>query len=562
MDGEKYYKLTTKGQGMKEEKMSTKYKHTVVEEAHRSSQPRYIDIYNQSEETGEDMDMYDSRNGLLDYVGIGPSAEDIRDDDRDRVVGTSRERVNSEWIAGIKLVGVRRGTESTWGTSHMKSTDCIGGLSPSLESEAKMDKSPQDSVSVMKEIANNLLPTKLSTCTSPPELSKEVVSNDISQENKPKQGSYEVVGIISPIDIHKKLNTISSKSQIKVSKEKHIVSATSARTDGQIGKANSTFGRKRDITLPNRKLVRAKCGGPSKLDGLLKKMHDKAKMAKLVMSDASEIIDPGHTEWQKNNKTYRKIQRKADAPRKVHRCQHCYNRFQSDDLLLKHICSAKPKPTNCVVHGDFLNLAEISSLPQKPGREITTTYSKYTLQPHFGRPMTHNLPVGSNEWLSAQATSAVEKARAVIQNKTTSKPVLSMTKSSLSSLQTKTGGSSDRKWNCDVCGDQFADSSSLSTHLQSTHLDLSTHSCSQCTKSFYLKENLRKHVVLCHPDTRPRPWVCPHCTRPFLTKRHLSSHLSTHSREKPHVCADCGRTFRRSSNLQQHAKAMHKPSSK
>ena len=43
--------------------------------------------------------------------------------------------------------------------------------------------------------------------------------------------------------------------------------------------------------------------------------------------------------------------------------------------------------------------------------------------------------------------------------------------------------------------------------------------------------------------TGEKPHVCSDCSKGFVTKHELKLHMMIHTGEKPHVCLDCGKAF-------------------
>ncbi|SCV99355.1 LAFE_0A01354g1_1 [Lachancea fermentati] len=56
---------------------------------------------------------------------------------------------------------------------------------------------------------------------------------------------------------------------------------------------------------------------------------------------------------------------------------------------------------------------------------------------------------------------------------------------------------------------------------------------------------------------RPRPFLCPICTRGFARQEHLKRHQRAHTNEKPFLCAFCGRCFARRDLVLRHQQKLH-----
>ncbi|EDO18927.1 hypothetical protein Kpol_1023p100 [Vanderwaltozyma polyspora DSM 70294] len=56
---------------------------------------------------------------------------------------------------------------------------------------------------------------------------------------------------------------------------------------------------------------------------------------------------------------------------------------------------------------------------------------------------------------------------------------------------------------------------------------------------------------------KPRPLLCPTCSRGFVRREHLKRHQRAHTKEKPFVCVFCGRCFARRDLIIRHQNKLH-----
>ena len=120
---------------------------------------------------------------------------------------------------------------------------------------------------------------------------------------------------------------------------------------------------------------------------------------------------------------------------------------------------------------------------------------------------------------------------------------------------------------CDICGWVSAKSSSLSlsAHMRIHNVEKSF-KCSQCSSSFALETNLRRHEIL-HADVRR--FLCQYCAESFQQNASLHCHMLKYHPDKvdsnpsnrPFGCQFCGERFYRSSHALQHMRREHQWSS-
>ncbi|XP_059612114.1 zinc finger protein with KRAB and SCAN domains 7-like isoform X2 [Phlebotomus argentipes] len=135
---------------------------------------------------------------------------------------------------------------------------------------------------------------------------------------------------------------------------------------------------------------------------------------------------------------------------------------------------------------------------------------------------------------------------------------------------------------CHVCAKQFACKGNLTYHLTTHQPRVHQVQCQQCGKWLKNKLCLRKHMVqhsmvrfncdLCEysalnrqclrnhvrvQHTDLKPFCCSQCGRTFKLKNTLLNHMVQHTGLKKFSCQFCSRTFASSGNYYSHRKRMH-----
>jgi len=117
--------------------------------------------------------------------------------------------------------------------------------------------------------------------------------------------------------------------------------------------------------------------------------------------------------------------------------------------------------------------------------------------------------------------------------------------------------------NCSKCNTEkeFPSFQSLRRHMRDVHCesleDLSTRTCSVCSKVFPSSGKLKTHTKTVHPETKE--FQCVICQKEFSAKRYLQEHLlRTHVQDRVRFpCTKCSESFASRPGLSRHLKYKH-----
>ena len=94
----------------------------------------------------------------------------------------------------------------------------------------------------------------------------------------------------------------------------------------------------------------------------------------------------------------------------------------------------------------------------------------------------------------------------------------------------------------DECGAQFNQKQGLKRHIDTIHLKLKPHKCTDCSSAFNQKKQLQYHMNGVH--LKIKPFKCDECPSAFSSWSNRKNHVKwVHEKEKSHKCDDCGSSF-------------------
>ncbi|XP_066155307.1 histone H4 transcription factor-like [Euwallacea fornicatus] len=108
-----------------------------------------------------------------------------------------------------------------------------------------------------------------------------------------------------------------------------------------------------------------------------------------------------------------------------------------------------------------------------------------------------------------------------------------------------------RSYQCSQCLKLFSVERLLSDHMRS---HINQYKCTMCDMTLPKPSMLAKHYRYRHMNVRP--FNCPHCSKSFVAKCNLTTHLLTHQ-EKPFQCDQCEFGCKSKVGLRSHMNKVH-----
>lgn len=122
--------------------------------------------------------------------------------------------------------------------------------------------------------------------------------------------------------------------------------------------------------------------------------------------------------------------------------------------------------------------------------------------------------------------------------------------------------SADRTFSCEFCFKTFRNLEKKTSHEVSKHLNSRLlHKCIYCSKTFYCKAVLVRHVQVEHHRIF---FECSVCQKPFANEKSMTRHRDSHNPEyqKPEFpCETCGNVLSTLNSYKKHKKAHDTPKS-
>lgn len=109
----------------------------------------------------------------------------------------------------------------------------------------------------------------------------------------------------------------------------------------------------------------------------------------------------------------------------------------------------------------------------------------------------------------------------------------------------------ERPYECFICHKNYKRFEHIKYHMK-IHGDERNYICHVCGDTFFLGNELRKHIMNRHQVERPYKCTFQQCRKCFKNQHALNVHMRTHSGIKPHVCIVCSESFSALSSLKIH----------
>lgn len=106
---------------------------------------------------------------------------------------------------------------------------------------------------------------------------------------------------------------------------------------------------------------------------------------------------------------------------------------------------------------------------------------------------------------------------------------------------------------CPVCDRRFQSKPGLHAHMMQ-HKE-PRFNCDLCDKTYFKKYGLQYHMETFH--LKERNFECPHCNKTYIKDSHLTLHIQVEHEKKKFFCGLCRQDFKRKGNCREHILMLH-----
>lgn len=106
---------------------------------------------------------------------------------------------------------------------------------------------------------------------------------------------------------------------------------------------------------------------------------------------------------------------------------------------------------------------------------------------------------------------------------------------------------------CPICDRRFQSKPGLHAHMLQ-HKE-PRFNCDLCDKTYFKKFGLQYHMETFH--LKERNFQCPHCNKTYIKDSHLTLHIQVEHEHKKYYCGLCKQDFKRKGNCRDHILMLH-----